>query len=299
MRSIVIEKYLCCPVDKSYPLQVEEAEWNENDLMSGTLRCSTCGAGYAVTGGIAHLLPQWDSEADPVWEAKLKEASARDLDASVYDASLGTYESRAELSMLTRAIQGKPGDLVLDLGAGTGRLSTILAETGAHVLAVDISYDSLKLNRARCARITGAVVDHVVADVCYLPFRNALANIAGSGMLLEHIPTDDERRRFAEETYRVLQPGGRFALTAYNYSWAKRRHGDREGYHGGDLYYHRFYSSELRELLNSYRVRTITAILSRPGRALKSTVLDRFIALFPPVADVTGMLLFAVVERQD
>ena len=299
MRSIVLDKYLCCPVDKSYPLRVEEAGWDGDELLSGKLHCSTCSASYDVTGGIPRLLPQLNTQADPSWEAKLKEASARDTDAGVYDASLAGYESEVELATLIRAVRAQPGDVVLDLGAGSGRLSTMLAAPGAHVLAADISYESLVLNRAKCAQLPTALVDHVVADVCYLPFRDEVATKAGSGMLLEHIPTETERRRFTDEVHRVLKPGGKFALTAYNYSWAKQRRGDREDYHYGQLYYYRLSSGELRELLSRYHVQTITAILSRPGRLLRSRLLDSLIALVPPVAEVTGTLLFAVAERRE
>ncbi|MBF6612555.1 MAG: methyltransferase domain-containing protein [Chloroflexi bacterium] len=298
MRSIVVNNYICCPIDKSYPLGVEEAVWDAQELLSGTLRCPTCGIGYPVTEGIARFIPPSEVMSDDLaWEAKLREARARDNDSPVYDASLTAYETQAELSMFERTMRLKPADVVLDLGAGTGRLSTILAATGAHVLAVDISYDSLKLNRTRCSALPGAVVDHVTADVCHLPFRDGIANGAGSGMLLEHIPTDVERHRFTAEIHRVLAAGGSFALTAYNYSWAKRRQGDREGYHGGGLYYHRLYRDELRELLSCYRIRTVTGIHSKPGRLLQSVFLDRLISRFPPVATITGNLLFAVAER--
>lgn len=299
MRSIVLDQYICCPVDKSYPLRLEEAEWNGDDLLSGRLDCSTCGASYSVAGGIPRLLPLLDSQADSSWEAKLTEASARDSDANLYDSGLDTYESDVELGVLISALQARPRDVVLDLGAGTGRLTTMLASIGAHVLAVDISSESLALNRSRCDELPGIVVDQVVADVCYLPFRDRTANRAGSGMLLEHLPTATERRRFTREIYRVLKPRGTLALTAYNYSWAKRRQGDREDYHDGQLYYYRFSSTELRELLSQFHVKRITAILSRPGRMLRSRLLDRLTALVPAVAEVTGTLLFAHAERGD
>lgn len=299
MRSRVLETLICCPVDKSYPLQVTDAQWDGEDLLAGKLLCTTCGANYGVEGGIARLVPPLGSHEYPSAEATLKEAKARDADAQAYDSTHAPYDSAVELGMLMEAMDVQPEQVVLDLGAGTGRLSTLLAAKGAQVLAVDISPASLVLNRSKCAQLPGALVDQVVADACYLPFRNASADGAGSGMLLEHIPTQTDRRRFTEEIYRVLKPRAKLALTAYNYSWAKRRRGDREGYHDGELYYYRLRRGELRELLSRYRVRTVTAILSRPGRMLRSKLLDRLMARFPPLAEVTGTLLFAVAERRD
>src|SRR5215207_4578393 len=133
------------------------------------------------------------------------------------------------------------------------------------------------MNRAKCAKIPGATVHHLACDACYLPLRDGLLDKAGSGMLLEHIPTPDERRRCIEEVRRVLKPGGAFAFTVYNYSWTKRRHAEREGFHGKDLYYYRFDGAELHRLLGNYRGRSVTGLINMPSR-LQVARLDQLVA---------------------
>src|SRR3954449_9550260 len=99
------------------------------------------------------------------------------------------------MAALLGALRIRPGDVIVDLGAGTGRLTTELARRGAVVFALDISPRSLEMNRAACAGIPGATVYHVACDACYLPLRDGIADKTASGQMLEHIPTDDERRR--------------------------------------------------------------------------------------------------------
>jgi ubiquinone/menaquinone biosynthesis C-methylase UbiE len=185
---------------------------------------------------------------------------------------------------------------VVDLGAGTGRLTVELARRGAVVLALDLSPRSLEINRRKSAAVSGSRVHHVVCDACYLPLRDGVAGKAVSGMMLEHLPGHTERRRCLAEVYRVLRPGGRLALTVYNYCLAKRRRGDREGFHGADLYYYRFDATEFRQLLDQYRVRKVTGLLNLP-RGLQSCRLDALVAALPPLAQLRGILLFGVAER--
>lgn len=296
MQRVVLEQFICCPLDRSYPLLVEDADWKADDLISGVLRCRICGNGYPVVRGIPNLLPPGHDLEPDVVAAKMRESNARDADAPVYDDTVPTFQTTLELSALLNALQVKPGDLVVDLGAGTGRLTIELAKRGAHVLAVDISPRSLEVNKAKCSQLNEANMHHLAVDVCYLPLRDGIADKAGSGMMLEHIPTDGERRRCIDEIHRVLRVGGHLALTAYNYSWTRRRRGTREGYHGKDLYYYRFDGVEMRGLFNQYRVHTLTALLNLPQR-LQSHLLERVIMSIPPVARLAGDLLFVVAER--
>jgi ubiquinone/menaquinone biosynthesis C-methylase UbiE/uncharacterized protein YbaR (Trm112 family) len=298
MQRIVLDKYICCPLDHTFPLSAEDAVWELDELVSGVLRCGTCGNGYPVIGGLPNLLPPGDAQDAEVAAAKLLESTARDADAVVYDNTVPSFQTMLELDAILSALQVRPGDVVVDLGAGTGRLTVELARKGATVIAVDISPRSLEVNRAKCKQIAGANVHYLAVDACYLPLRDGIADKAGSGMMLEHIPTDAERRRSMQEIHRVLKPGGQMAITVYNYSLSKRRRGQREGHHGRDLYYYRFDGAEMRRILDQFRVRTVTALLNVPGRLrLESKWLERAIGAIPPLAQLTGDLLFVVAER--
>src|SRR4051812_17961933 len=100
MQRELLDVFLCCPIDKAAPLQVEDGEWNGNELKTGTLRCSKCKNGYPVIAGIPNLLPPSDFQAKEVHEAKERESKARDADSTVYDDTVSTYHSEVELSAL-------------------------------------------------------------------------------------------------------------------------------------------------------------------------------------------------------
>jgi ubiquinone/menaquinone biosynthesis C-methylase UbiE/uncharacterized protein YbaR (Trm112 family) len=296
MQKSLAAQFLCCPVDRTAPLLIEGVEWRDEELITGALRCPQCGGSYPVVNGIPRLFPPTSVQSQEVAAAKERESQARDADAAVYDASVADYHTTIELGAIFSRVRAKPGDIILDLGAGTGRLTTLLAQRGAFVIALDISPQSLEMNQRKCAGLPGARAGFIACDACYLPLRDSVANKAVSGMMLEHIPTPAERQRCLEEIRRVLQPRGRVALTVYNYSLSKRRHKDREGFHGGALYYYRFDRAELQRLLGAYRAQSVTGLLNLP-RGLQSRLADNLIARFPPVAGLMGDLLFAVAER--
>src|SRR5262245_32994086 len=143
MQRILLEEFLCCPLDHSYPLVAEDATWEGDDLVSGILRCQSCGNGYPVVSGLPNLLPPGEVQDAEVMAAKLRESTARDADAPIYDNTVPSFQTMLELDALLSALQVQPGDIIVDLGAGTGRLTIELAKRGATVLAVDISPRSL------------------------------------------------------------------------------------------------------------------------------------------------------------
>jgi SAM-dependent methyltransferase len=293
----MIDDMLCCPVDKSYPLLVDEPDWRNGKLQSGILRCPTCNAEYPVISGIAYLLPPSGTQTTEIAEARRREAEARDADAAGYDATKPDYETSMERNEIVNALNIQPGEVILDLGAGTGRITTALAERGATVIAMDISAKSLELNRDKCSKIKNANVIYLVVDVCHLPLRDEVAHKAVSGQMLEHIQLEAERHRCIKEMRRVLRNPGRVVLTVYNYSLTKRRNNEREGYHQGGLYYYRFDRNELSALLNDhdFRVRNVTGLLNLPA-GLQSAVLDKLVAQLPQLAGLSGDMLFAVAD---
>ena len=98
----------------------------------------------------------------------------------------------------------KPGYRVLELGAGVGAQTRALLETGAEVVASDISSRSLELLAARLAA-TGRLVT-TVADMEQLPFDDASFDVVASAGSLSY----GEPALVDREIRRVLRPGGSF-----------------------------------------------------------------------------------------
>jgi ubiquinone/menaquinone biosynthesis C-methylase UbiE/uncharacterized protein YbaR (Trm112 family) len=285
---------VCCPRDGGFPLTLQDPTCDGPEVVSGSLLCPLCGDRYHVTDGIPHLLPADGSTAAGAAASKQREAVARDSDAPAYDANYPEYQTRVEVQALMDAVDIRPGELVLDLGAGTGRITGPLLRCGATVLATDLSPRSLELNRERW-QPPGGTVHYVVMDVCQMPLRDEIVASAISGGMLQSIEGDAERRRFAREAHRVLRPGGRLALTTFNFSWSFRRRGTRDGFYGDDLYYYRMRRGELRELFRRFRLRRLTGLVNVPPDAPQS--LERLIQEIPALAGHTGDFLLLVAER--
>lgn len=102
------------------------------------------------------------------------------------------------------------GARVLEIGAGAGRFTQVLAGLGARVLVADISPGQLALNREMSARLGFAqgVEDWQVLDICDLSiFPEAVfdAVIAYGGVFSYVL---DRRDAALQEALRVLRPGG-------------------------------------------------------------------------------------------
>ncbi|GAB2837699.1 methyltransferase domain-containing protein [Streptomyces daliensis] len=101
-----------------------------------------------------------------------------------------------------------PGSRVLEVGCGVGAQTVHLvnASPGAHIVAVDISGDSLAQARARvAAEAPGAPVEWHRADLFDLPFADAEFDHVFACFVLEHLA---DPAAALTALRRVLRPGG-------------------------------------------------------------------------------------------
>jgi ubiquinone/menaquinone biosynthesis C-methylase UbiE len=103
---------------------------------------------------------------------------------------------------------GRALDLCCGTGAGVRMLRRLCRE---RIAGIDISRGMLEVCRRRTADVPGtAAIDLVKGDALALPFGEEFDLVVCFGAL-GHIPSRDAPR-FASEIFRVLRPGGRFAL---------------------------------------------------------------------------------------
>lgn len=100
------------------------------------------------------------------------------------------------------------GKRVLDVGAGTGRLSVKMANAGAQVTALDVSQEMLKKFHVPCS-----MFNIVVGDAERLSFEDEFFDVVIATFLIVHLK---DPSRFFDEAYRVLKSGGLFLVTNIN-----------------------------------------------------------------------------------
>jgi SAM-dependent methyltransferase len=97
------------------------------------------------------------------------------------------------------------GRSVLDLGAGTGAVSAVVAARGGVPVALDAA-----LGMARTTRATG--LPSVAAVASGLPFAERSFDVVIAAFLLNHVA---DPLQTIGEVWRVLAPGGRFLATTF------------------------------------------------------------------------------------
>ena len=128
----------------------------------------------------------------------------------------------------TRTVAPKPGERILDVGAGTGTSSASLAKSGASVVAVDFSPGMIAEGRRRQANVQNLVF--VEADATNLPFGDNEFDAVTTSFGLRNV--SDPKRALAE-FFRVAKPGGRLVVCEFS---QPRVGFMRAGYHAYQRY---------------------------------------------------------------
>ena len=129
----------------------------------------------------------------------------------------GDYPSMVETFLLPlgpRLVEAcgiGPGERVLDVAAGTGNASIPAAQTGADVVASDLTPELFDAGRAR-AEAEGVELEWVEADAHDLPFEDASFDVVISSIGVMFAPFHEKA---ADELVRVCKPGGKIGLLSW------------------------------------------------------------------------------------
>lgn len=135
-------------------------------------------------------------------------------EAAQYDTlrwghAAGTYTDAVQKAIVDQLLGNLQCRELLEIGAGTGRFATHLAEMGAKVTALDISLSMLKY--ANCVLSTDCSL--IQADAIYLPFEANSFDRCLSVNVFSHVAN---YKVALQEIARVLRPGGFFVVNFPN-----------------------------------------------------------------------------------
>ncbi|MDO8733072.1 MAG: demethylmenaquinone methyltransferase [Actinomycetota bacterium] len=122
---------------------------------------------------------------------------------------LALGQTRIWRRAVVSAVRPQPGELILDLAAGTGTSSVPFAEAGAHVFPTDFSLGMLRVGRQRQPNLP-----FVAGDGLHLPYRDDSFDAATISFGLRNL---SDRAAGLAEFRRVLRPGGRLVICEFSH----------------------------------------------------------------------------------
>lgn len=194
--------YLACP-DCRQALSFKNITAREGpDILDALLYCAACEASYPVAKGVPRFVPP-DNYASSFGFEWLQHARTQ------YDAETGAGYSRGRFFEVTRWPEQMPGEILLEVGSGSGRFTTIAAGTGAMVVSMDYSR-AVDANFASNGRKDNVLI--VQGDLYRMPFPAGHFDRLFCLGVLQHTP-DVEKAFKTLPAY--LRPGGYIAVDVY------------------------------------------------------------------------------------
>lgn len=130
--------------------------------------------------------------------------------AAAADYAASAVHARGDsIPRMIALLEPRPDWRALDVATGAGHTAHALAPLVAHVVASDIT-DEMLAEAAKLAAAKGlANVETAKAEAQSLPFGDASVDLVTCRLAAHHFP---DPKAFVGEAWRVLKPGGRFAL---------------------------------------------------------------------------------------
>jgi ubiquinone/menaquinone biosynthesis C-methylase UbiE len=139
--------------------------------------------------------------------------------AAQYEALVSREDHEGNILRAIEAIVSPSGLDILDLGAGTGRLASLLARSAHSVLAFDLSPHMLAVARSKLRAAGGDLrCLTAAADHRRLPLARAAADLLVSGWSVSYVAHwhpatwEAELESWLAESQRVLRSGGHIVL---------------------------------------------------------------------------------------
>ncbi|UCC25800.1 MAG: arsenite methyltransferase [Gemmatimonadales bacterium] len=161
-------------------------------------RRGDCGCGCSSEGK--------DGSTDPVTRDLYDRVTSESLPEGAMLASLGCGNPTALADL-------RPGEVVLDLGSGGGidvLLSARRVGPTGKAYGLDMTDEMLELARANAREAGAENVEFLKGDIEAIPLPDASVDVIVSNCVIN---LSADKDRVLAEAYRVLKPGGRFAVS--------------------------------------------------------------------------------------
>ena len=175
--------------------EVIQQKYGEAALQARSGRKAGCGCGTSGCGGM-----------DPITSNLYDEAQAAAIPVAAMLASLGCGNPTALAEL-------KPGDVVLDLGSGGGidvLLSAKRVGPTGKAYGLDMTDEMLALARENQAKSGLTNVEFLKGEIEHIPLPDNSVDVIISNCVI-NLSVDKDR--VIAEAFRVLKPGGRFAVS--------------------------------------------------------------------------------------
>jgi ubiquinone/menaquinone biosynthesis C-methylase UbiE len=155
-----------------------------------------------------------------------------DLHGWFLDTFVFRGQGRALRQRTLRVADLHAGDVVLDVGCGTGTLALeaagVVGRTG-RVCGIDPSTEQIARAHAKAAR-RRSLVEFQTGAIEQLPFPDATFDVVLSTLMMHHLPAPTKRHGLSE-LERVLKPGGRLVIADFTHK--QDRTGQSAHFHAG------------------------------------------------------------------
>jgi ubiquinone/menaquinone biosynthesis C-methylase UbiE/uncharacterized protein YbaR (Trm112 family) len=174
-------------------------------LIEAMLACDACQKEFPVIAGVPRFVPR-ENYASGFGLEWTKHARTQ------YDSYSGLKVTEERFFGQTHWPRTQRGEIVLEVGSGSGRFTEQAANTGATVVSVDYSY-AVDANYASNGARRNVLI--VQADVFAMPFRAGIFDRLFCFGMLQHTPSP---LHAFQALPRVLKPGGSLCADIYKVS---------------------------------------------------------------------------------
>lgn len=197
---------LACPQCHGALTVAEVAKGDGEKIEEGRLACATCAVDFPILRHIPRFVPleNYSSNFGLEWSLHAR---------TQYDAYTGLNISERRFFEETKWPRDLAGEVLLEVGSGSGRFTVHAASTGAQVISIDYS-GAVDANYQSNGHRENVLI--VQGDIFALPVPPAVADRVLCIGVVQHTP--DPRKAF-ESLLPFARPGGSVVIDVYRRHW--------------------------------------------------------------------------------